>query len=258
VTDINSEKAAATSRLLSYFAQLAQTQASLYEENARHYTVLGAIAAREIQRWAWIEDVYNRNARLYMPFTGQDWTPVFQDNWPLPRTNVLFLSSTTIKAFPSFYNVDFHGTTLTNAPTNALDLPDIQENDRILPSLQLLAEAAKNLQKGSPGSMDPLGLRHELAQARLNQGIEVLLDSDFLINYNIRQADSLNVMLVNEMKEHSVTLDGLELQPAEANIRLQLADSVAFHSTGITDADIQWIVSTLGAGPVGYIAAKVK
>lgn len=258
--DITSQENAAGARLLSFFIQLSQTQTSIYQENARHYTVLGAISTREVQRWSWIGEVYERNSELSSNMTDASWASALTNISSRPPP-VLFLETNVVESFADLYNgrAGQLGQTnrgYTNYWSPSTTFPAVHVTDRALPSLQLLAETAKKLQQGPPSQMDPIGLRNEIAQARLNQGIEILLNSDFILNYNVRQADSLNRMLVAEMKQHSVTLDGLELQPEEANIRLQLGNSVAFHSTGITDADIQSLVTALQTGALGYISAK--
>jgi hypothetical protein len=255
--DIQSQSLAAGARVMQYFYDLSKTQTSLYEENARHYTVLGGIGTKEIQRWDWIGDVYQRIKYIYQV----NWTN--QITGDVTDANYLFMDSPAISLFQDYYvnnATNLQPSAVNRGYTNVWNgvriLPAVLPTDRIIPSIRILSENAYEHQTASPSRYDPIGLYAQISVYRLKQAIELVLSSDFLINYNKEQASVLDRLLLGEIKDHSSIVDSIVLATYEADIRLQLGDSQAFHDTGITDADLQLVFQTLQAGFVGWIATK--
>jgi len=255
--DIQGESLAAGARLMQFFYDLSQLQTSLYKENARHYAALGGIGTKEIQRWDWIGDVYDKIALLY----HVNWTnQMIGDN---AYNNCLFMDSPAINSFQDYYMSD-----VTNVQPSAFErgytnvwkgvriLPTVLPTDQIIPSIRILAENAYEHQTASPSTYDPIGLYAQISHSRLNQAIELILRSDFIINYNKQQADVLHRLLLGEIKDHANIVDSIILSTYEANIQLQIGDSKAFHDTGITDADLQMALQTIQAGFIGLIYSK--
>jgi hypothetical protein len=255
--DIQSQSLAAGARVLQYFYELSQTEVSLYQENARHYTSLGAIGTKEIKRWDWLADIY----QALMPNYQINWTN--QLTGDMRGATLLFLDAPAISTFEVYYT-----NTLGKVQPSAVNrgytnqwkgsrmFPAVLPTDRILPTIRILAENAYEHQTASPSLYDPIGLYAQISGNRLKKALELVLSTDFMLNYNKQQAAVLHRLLVGEIEEHSNNIDYIVLSTYEADISLHLGDSRAFHDTGITDTDLQLVIQTLQAGFVGWISAK--
>jgi hypothetical protein len=62
-----------------------------------------------------------------------------------------------------------------------------------------------------------------------------------VISLNAHLSSDNTIRLSSEVSEHRVRLDTYEARVQEARHRLALGDQKAFHGTGITDEDLQWI-----------------
>jgi hypothetical protein len=65
------------------------------------------------------------------------------------------------------------------------------------------------------------------------------------------------VRLRSELEEHALHLQALRARASEADIRLGLRDQVAFHSSGITDEDIQAAIGITQSILLGIIGSKI-
>ena len=64
--------------------------------------------------------------------------------------------------------------------------------------------------------------------------------------------------LLRELKEHNLHVDGIVARAEEADLRLGLGDQYAFHSSGITDADLQTAFSIVQSVLLGWIGSNTQ
>lgn len=255
---IQADQLAATARLLNFFYKIQEAQTSLYQENARHYNAINAIGAKELTRWAWIRDLYQTNSELNEAVLDPT-------NVQSSAASPLFMDTDSINAFQDYYTNSvapvppiFAERGYTNTIwQNQRIFPPVMPTDKVLPSIRLLAENANSYQASSPSIYDPTGQYTQASLNRLDEAIELILNYDFIINYNRQQADTLHRILIGEIDTHSVNVDTIAMSTYEANIALQLGNSQAFHNGGLTQSEMQLAIQTLiQTGLLSYIGAK--
>jgi hypothetical protein len=126
----------------------------------------------------------------------------------------------------------------------------------ILPSMRLLAANAAEWQKKSPMESDPLGVMARASNSRLWAATKLTEGYTLAVGLNRFYAAADTLILEREIKEHDILLDGVESRVKEAEIRLRLGDVSAFHSSGITEQDLLFIVNLAETAGVYYIGAK--
>ena len=124
-----------------------------------------------------------------------------------------------------------------DAPVPSL-FEDVDYADPILHTLRLLSETASFWQFGSPAS-DSHGARMMFSFGRLREAIELINGQILMISVNERFSLENGLVLRTELQEHDLHLDAIASRTHEAGLRLGLRDLVAFHSTGVTEGDIQ-------------------
>jgi hypothetical protein len=128
----------------------------------------------------------------------------------------------------------------------------------VLASLRLLAEAAKDFHDASPsdnyGFAPPSNNAANVAisNARLFKAVSTVGGHILMLSENQHMSEENVIRVRTELAEHDLQLDAIEGRIQEAGFRLTLGDLKAFHSSGITDADIK----SLEAAFLGVIAAK--
>jgi hypothetical protein len=119
-----------------------------------------------------------------------------------------------------------------------------------------LAEYARAFQTNSPSKSDPLGFYTTFGYQRLWDGVQVVVGYTLMIGLNERLAEENSILLAREVKEHDLLLDGILARTTEADIRLGLSDQVAFHSSGITAADMQTMFGIIQSGLLAWIGSN--
>ncbi len=259
--DIASEQNAAAQRLLSFFADLSTIQLNLYQENLRHYDALQFVARKELKRW----DTLKRLSRRYSAIFVDPAQQVAPDRLlSVLSTNLFFFTSQDANAWKQYYHSrydpelklinrlpfepDFH--------TSSYSPPTITPDSQILTSIRLLAENARSWQKASPSQYDPVGFFVRVSGARSWEAIRLIQGYYLMLALNEQYATANSLFLRKEIQEHDIFLDGILYRAQEADIRLRLGDQLAFHSSGITDADIQAVVGIIQTGLLAWIGAK--
>jgi hypothetical protein len=65
------------------------------------------------------------------------------------------------------------------------------------------------------------------------------------------------IRLRTEVLEHGIHLDAIVARVEEATVRFGLKDLLAFHSSGLTENDIQAAVGIVQSALVAWIGAKL-
>jgi hypothetical protein len=129
-------------------------------------------------------------------------------------------------------------------------LPVVPE-DRVLAALHRLRESAQAAHNAKfPADRD--GWHLLASNARLFKGVRTVSGHILMLSLNEHLSEDNVIRLRTELAEHDLHLDALEARIHESAYRLTLTDLKAFHSSGITDADIK----TVAGGLLAYIAAK--
>ena len=79
-----------------------------------------------------------------------------------------------------------------------------------------------------------------------------------IVVFNDRAANENGHFLLRELKEHNLHVDAVLARAEEADIRLGFGDQVAFHSSGITDADLQTAFSIVQNVLLGWIGSNTQ
>ena len=128
----------------------------------------------------------------------------------------------------------------------------------MLASLRSLAEAAKDFHDASPsdnyGADPPSNNAYNVAvsNARLFKAVSTVSGHVLMLSENQHMSEENVIRLRTELAEHDLQLDAIEGRIQEAGYRLTLGDLKAFHSSGITDADIK----SLETAFLGVIMSK--
>jgi hypothetical protein len=248
---IGDEKAEAMNRVLEFLRDLYRIQLSLHDEDLRHYRGLAGVATQELKRWDLLSNLNGRYRGL------------FDDVWPelkakdkslIERVQKLRPSmwkgrETTIELRPSF--TLFSAPKAQAAPGGAVrppapgapaaptrDHPDVTGTTSIIHSVRLLGEDAQAWQFRSP-RLDPDGNDTRGSFLRLRNAMEVINGQLLMVSLNERFSLENGLVLRTEIQEHDLHLDAIAARTREAGMRLGLRDLLAYHSSGITDADIQ-------------------
>jgi hypothetical protein len=135
--------------------------------------------------------------------------------------------------------------------------PVITDSDRILPSVRKLAETARTWQKASPSLSDPRGVDTNLSNQRLWVAVKTVDAHLLILSVNQRLAFDNRIRLSHEITEHELHLDGVAARAEEAGLTLALADTAAFHGSGITQADLQAFFGVIQSALLAYIGGKI-
>jgi hypothetical protein len=258
LSDIQNEAKAGAARVLMFFSELAQIQLDLRKENARHFEALAAAVSSELKRWKTIQDF----DRKYSQFFEAKFIPPASDSPPAEATRpapYLFATKDNWVSFAEKQNKRVKGADFaTPAAQGAFRIPAVTPDDQILPSIRLLAESAQAYQTASPAERDPAGFYTLMSHERLRKAVQVIQNYYFILSYNGRAARDNELFLLRELKEHNLHVDGVIARADEADIRLGLGDQYAFHSSGITDADIQTAFSIVQSIFLAWIGGNTQ
>ncbi|MDB5553455.1 MAG: hypothetical protein JWL86_3439 [Rhizobium sp.] len=149
----------------------------------------------------------------------------------------------------------------TNTTTNArapvsLNHPVFTPANQIVHSIRLLAETAQAWQFASP-RLDPNGDNTRGSFERLRNAMEIINGQLLMISVNERFSLENGLVLRTEIQEHDLHLDSIVARTREAGMRLGLRDLLAFHSSGITDADIQAAIGIIQQAILINISGKL-
>ena len=266
IKDIDQESAAATNRVLEFLRDLYRLQLDLHEENLRHYRALGGVATAELKRWELLSYLNGRYRQMFGDVYGlleSEDVRVRDRVRALPRLVRPAASTYVQHAGSREHHREKEQTTFPLFPKSPRDAgtewagevrkagqpqmpahPVIAPGAPILQSLRLLAETAREWQFTSP-TRDPDGTNTRGSFHRLASGIELINGQLLMISVNERFSLENGLVLRTEVREHDLHLDAIAARTREAGIRLGLRDLVAYHSSGITNEDIQSVLGVI-------------
>lgn len=244
--DIGQYSDAATQRVATFVKELYQIQLDLDQENLRHSEALHTVALAEIKRWQLLGTINTR----YIPREAPK-------DHAVSRPPVGFIDLSEYRLFATkdqlsaLYTppapVAGAGSPAGPAKANTLDgrHPAVARSDGIFASFRRLAETAEFWQKGSPAADDVSGLQTLGSNHRLTEGVRLVEGQLLLISINLRLSDQNGLALYTELEEHNLNIDGVISRIHEAGLRVGLQEMLAFHSSGVTEADVETVLGTV-------------
>lgn len=223
LTDVSNQNAEASARVVEFLVGLHSLRQNVHEENARHYLVLTTIAKAEIERW------------LSVGAYAEELEGIYADAPTDP--NSLF---------------DAPAAPLAGA---ALARPCVTTSTPVIHTLRLLAEEAQTRHSASPAA-DAGGRAAAQSAARLTNAVRAISIQQLLSATNRRAANRNSIALLGEVREHSARLDDIGTTGVELEIRYHMDELVAFHSTGLTDQNLQNLVGAVQQGILIWIGSE--
>lgn len=247
ISDINNERDAATRLVLDYFQEVSRVELNLHQENLRHFQVIALVATKELDRWHLISRYLSS---LKTVFEGRT-RPAG------PNAAPHLFAANVINDWNAYYTANPSRPGFTFSPSGPFIPPDISTKSKILPSIRLLAENAQLWQHASPSDRDPLGLATARSIQRLSQGIRIIQCYMLISSVSESMSTDNGIRLRTEVLEHGIHLDAIVARVEEATVRFGLKDLLAFHSSGLTENDIQAAVGIVQSALVAWIGAKL-
>jgi hypothetical protein len=228
VSDIVTQAAAARLRVARLLAELHRLELDLHEENLRHWIVVLDVTKEELRRWRRLRDQV------------ADLEAVMEFDAGAP---VLFADAATTEAWLDDRSI---------APEGPRPPHPVDRGDNVLSTLRHLAATARDWQRqapadaifvgegGDPGADDRLAwaLTHR-SNDRLRRAVAILNHYLLITRINVHSSELNGVRLRTEIIEHEIHVDRVVAGAKESPIRYGLGELLAYHSTGVTDADIQ-------------------
>jgi hypothetical protein len=109
----------------------------------------------------------------------------------------------------------------------------------VLASIRRLAETAREWQYASPNVDDPQGQHARGSNNRLFEAVKVIEGNLLVLSLNRRLSEENGLRLRTDLQEHDLHADIIIARAQESGLRIGLQELLAFHSSGITDADLQ-------------------
>jgi hypothetical protein len=249
VSDIEQGEVAKHERILIFLNDLYGAALDLGQENSRHAQGMLTIANVELRRWALLGDL------------NEDYSTVFDP--PVEDTTRLFALDAEIQKWN-----DAIKSPALPAPGDKIDLRrhpaihGVNQNSAtdfsygVLTSIRQLRETAKAWQD-APQISDPDGINLRIANDRLFKAVRTVDGNLLMISLNQHISEENVVRLRAELASHDIRLDTLKTRVEEAGYRLTLGDLKAFHTSGITDQDIQTIADVFANGFLAWIGRRV-
>ncbi|MFT3685710.1 MAG: hypothetical protein QM783_12415 [Phycisphaerales bacterium] len=224
------ESDAASKRVVDLLAGVQKLHEQMHEENVRHFLALSTIATAEVDRWT---------------TTGM----------LMGEINPIFGRKEKVEQKKSTERTTCSDCELLDKPTDK-NAPQVTLDSHVLPSLRSLAAYANKTQMVAPGVKIEDSEPSQHAAARLARAYQAVQGFELVTAVNTRRAAENTIALVSEVEEHSVHLDDLLTTGVELDIRYSLDELMAFHSSGVTDEDLQVLISTVQSGLLAWIGAR--
>ena len=251
VQDIRDQKGASARRMAMFLHDLYSAQLALHQENARHYTALLAIAAAELGRWGLIDEL---NSEFDSAF-GSGLVERPGGAGVANPENPLFAEAAQVEKWWGEH--PWQGN-LNDAPKDPLlRHPVIGFDEDVTHTIRRLAETAAQWQGLSPNQNDPEGWHRRRSYERLNRAVRTLNVFTLMASMNQRLGEEHAVRLRGEVDEHNLHLDAVVARAEEASLRYGARDLLAFHSTGITEADLQVVIGAVHSALLAWIGSGV-
>jgi hypothetical protein len=280
--EIDAQSMEATNRVLEFVRDLYRLQVDLDEENLRHFRALSTVASAELKRWQLLSELNARYRAAYPDVRAELVSPereAFMNKFNalkprVPLTPETFGKSAdptlqkrmTFRLFPDDFGKSkaMWGGDAAAAARDPEDKalaaaaahPDVRPGDQIVPTLRRLAATARAWQFGQPGN-DPTGRNTQGSHDRLIAAVGLINGQLLMISLNERFALENGLLLHTEVGEHDLHLDAITARTREAGIRLGLRDLAAYHSSGITEADIQAAIGIIQQVLLANIGGKL-
>ncbi len=243
VSDIEKGEIDKHERILIFLNDLYGAAVDLGQENARHAQGMLTVANVELRRWALIGHLNDDYQGIFHPQPDDDSRLFATDaqlrKWndaipPIPGDKI------DLRKHPNIHGID------PNAIKDA--------SDYILIAIRELGETAKAWQD-APQVNDPTGVNLRIANDRLFKAVRTLDGHLLMISLNQHISEENVVRLHAELASHDIRLDTLKTRVEEAGYRLTLGDLKAFHTSGITDQDIQTVADVFANGFLAWIGS---
>jgi hypothetical protein len=148
-----------------------------------------------------------------------------------------------------------------HAPGGTAAQPDLRKHpavaktgDRIWTSIRKLTETVAAFHRSAQVN-DPDGFNLTTANDRLFKAVRTVDGHLLMISLNQHISEENVARLHAELASHDIRLDTLKTRVEEAGYRLTLGDLKAFHTSGVTDQDIQTIADVFANGFLAWIGS---
>ena len=228
LNDIGAGNTAAWQRVVDLLTRLYGLHMQLREENVRHYMSLASIAGSEVERWETIAGL-NRNMDVFYVDSGE----------------LLFNGDSAADC--------------SHRPVRSERAATVCRGTDVYSTFRILAATAGYYQTKPLQTLSAIerGIADDSSR-RLARAFQIVHAVQLMTTVNRSMAASHSIDLVTEVQEHGVRVEDIVVSSTEAEIAFWLERLDAFHSTGLTQQDLELFVNLVQQGLLAWIGTGVN